>query len=1128
MRFPFPLLVALALAPALALGQATLPASPSPAAEKPKAPGQASRTARPAPTRVKPPTTLEVVVQDPRGQPVAGALVAIGTGRELMPRPHSGRTDAEGRVRLEKLPRPPWDVAIQARGLAPKRLERIDGTKPLRVRLEPGAVLTGTVRDGTTREPVAGASVWVSVRSGVAAQDTWDPDAGRVAARTDARGRFKLDGLGSGPATVNATAPGAGRAIRPNVLPGSAVELFLMPGATISGTVRDDAGKPVKGAVVRAMPEGFGPFLPPAERADAGGRFVIAGLEAGSYVLVAREGTRAPAVAAVRVEATGDAGADLTLAEGGFITGRLVDAGGKPVAGRVRLSSVDGTLLHVLLQDLVQTQAGTDGRFVLGPTPPGELVLKASAAGLAPRDVETASGNRTRGTDLGDVVLESGPVIRGVFQDRQGAGIPGATIRAFTRGPSLPAEAESDEAGAFVLAGLPAGTVDVTARAPGYASARQAVAVGTEDLVIALDAGGTVVGAVVDGKGQPVSGAMVRAAAETREMDAPPMGLTSDGDGRFSLYDVRPGRYVVDARAAGHPPGNVSGVRVSAGATTDVGTLRLRSGGVLQGTVTDSTNDPISGASVRVETDSFGPGLQTQTDGAGAFQIAGLSAGRVDVVAQHPAYAPARLSGVTIDTEGRPAEAAVVMTRGGRVEGVVRRRGGQPFSDGRVMVVSRREMRGFDPRSAQPIREDGSFVLEHVPPGPSWLSVLSADATRSGAFGGGFQTVIQRELEVVDGETTVVDVQTREVLLTGRVTRAGEPAAGLAITFTAAQGGYTMYSGAAAGTPSAAPGPQLLTGVTREDGSYELLVLEPGRYRAMRRTPDGVTSPLMSGNAPFIEVPDVPSHTADFTLGSARVAGIVVEQDSGKPIARAFVSFTAKATQGSGMSDAEGRFAIEAEPGDGKLRIRAEGFAPEERALSVGETGLDELRVELTRGLEIAGRVVDPTGRPVGDLQVLARSEADNSTSGFGRALPDGTFRVRGLGDGAYTVSAGSDRAGFGYQAGVLVGATDVRLTLHPASSLRVRVVDVNGQPVAKAMARIEKIGGTQAMFPGRTGGTTDQAGILELVAPEGLVTLFAQAEGRSGRAAVECRGGAPASAEVVLSETPAKGPPPR
>ena len=93
------------------------------------------------------------------------------------------------------------------------------------------------------------------------------------------------------------------------------------------------------------------------------------------------------------------------------------------------------------------------------------------------------------------------------------------------------------------------------------------------------------------------------------------------------------------------------------------------------------------------------------------------------------------------------------------------------------------------------------------------------------------------------------------------------------------------------------------------------------------------------------------------------------------------------------MSDAEGRFAVETEPGEGKLRIMAEGFAPDERTLSVVEPGLDDLRVEMSRGLEIAGRVVDAAGRPAGELQVLARERGRRQRQGFGRVLPDGTFR---------------------------------------------------------------------------------------------------------------------------------------
>jgi hypothetical protein len=164
----------------------------------------------------------------------------------------------------------------------------------------------------------------------------------------------------------------------------------------------------------------------------------------------------------------------------------------------------------------------------------------------------------------------------------------------------------------------------------------------------------------------------------------------------------------------------------------------------------------------------------------------------------------------------------------------------------------------------------------------------------------------------------------------------------------------------------------------------------------------------------------------------------------------------------------------------------------------------------MSRGLEIAGRVLDPSGRPLGDLEVWARGDG-SSTPSFARALPDGAFRLRGLADGAYTVSGGSEAAGFGYQAGVLAGATDVRLTLRPTSRVLVRVLDLEGKPVAKALARLETVGGALANFPGRTAGATDQSGSVELVAPEGAITLVAESENRAG---------SPASVDISLTES--------
>ena len=95
---------------------------------------------------------------------------------------------------------------------------------------------------------------------------------------------------------------------------------------------------------------------------------------------------------------------------------------------------------------------------------------------------------------------------------------------------------------------------------------------------------------------------------------------------------------------------------------------------------------------------------------------------------------------------------------------------------------------------------------------------------------------------------------------------------------------------------------------------------------AMRRAAEGVSTPLRDANRPpgqqgmTIDVPDVAVHTVDFTLGGAIVAGIVVDEDAGAPVPRAYVSFGGKAGFGSGEAGPDGRFRFDVEPGEGKLR----------------------------------------------------------------------------------------------------------------------------------------------------------------------------------------------------------------
>ncbi len=1082
---------------------------------------------RPAPKATpRPAPVLEGIVKGPDGKPIEGARVfyrdaAAGQG----PAP-SLRTDAEGRFRASLKSAQALPVRVEAKGFAARSFERVQPGSPLVVILDRGRTIEGLVRDAAG-QPVARAQV-VAKAEAPLGPSLWDAEANRLEATTNARGRYQLEGVGAGLYTLIARASGRGAARRPNVRAGSTVDLVLQPKASLGGIVQDGDGRPLAGALVRAEPDTFPGGGSDLGKTDANGQFELLGLEAGSYAVIARHPDFAPSVVSgVALEAAGHAETTLVLTPGFTVTGRVLGPGERPLAGEAVVQELSGHSAPRSLGELLRGEAGQDGRFRIERVPAGAFVLGVTARRFAGQRVEGAARGGESLVDVGDILLEPGLAIRGRLRMREGVPVAEAALHAFQGGMmrgGTPSQTRSEADGSFTLPGLSLGPYQLRVTAPGFAPLQTTVAAGAEGVDLVLERGGAITGVVVEEGDRPVDAYRITAnpAKPESQFSGETVKTVGSPDGRFVLEDLSTGDYVLQILAPDRAPATARGTVVAQRAT-DVGVIRLGRGGIIRGSVVEASGGPIVGATVRVQGPGYDPMqwmqlLTAETDPAGAFEIRGVPEGPKHVVATHPEYAGAAAQVEVVMARG-PADARLVLTEGGRVEGSARRRDGTPLSGLRVHAMSRSGgPTSWGVAPPQTITgPDGRFALEHVRPGPTTINLMSA----AGSGRPVSMSVQSKTVEVRDGETVSVDFLSREILVTGRVTQSGAPLAGIRIQLMGES--MSFMSSAAIGMGVAAPptGPQRLQGTTGEDGAFELIVDEPGKYRARIESQDGRRQyPMRS-----LEIPDVEAHSVELSFSGVPVSGIVVDKETQQPAPQVGVSiFPKKATKREeggairAMTGPDGRFELEADPGESRLFAHGEGYTQAQSEVTVDASGTSGLRVELERGLEIRGRIVDLRGRGLSGIDVFASS--DDKGMGMGRTLADGTFRVGGLAPTTYNLCTGDPLAGYAVQAGVRPGDSDVALTVRPAGTVRLVVKGPDGAPLAKAHAFVTKVDGGRVQVPFAGGrGPTDSSGVTQLSSPAGSVEIQVSAEKLSGTTQAVVGEGATVDVEVTLKE---------
>lgn len=296
-----------------------------------------------------------------------------------------------------------------------------------------------------------------------------------------------------------------------------------------------------------------------------------------------------------------------------WVTGRIVDAGGRPVGNvRVAVSETNGAALDT-------TSDVLDGSFTALLSPltaarnahaPAFTVI-AHRAHSAPAVVTAARTAHPGAIDLGDIVLPPGGAIRGVVLDESGVPNTTARVRLIAVGGPLrrldPAFAEGllsergvDADGGFAYEQLPEGAYCIEATAPCRARCRSArIAVAPTRSIevppLVLHTGHTLHGLVCDDAHIAVPFAdvdLVRADGDRRVMHT-----QSDAHGNFQFEHLGAGRHHLRVRCEQAQDWLVRDVLAEMGGALVV---QLPATTVLRGTVSDDGGMPVPRFVVRV------------------------------------------------------------------------------------------------------------------------------------------------------------------------------------------------------------------------------------------------------------------------------------------------------------------------------------------------------------------------------------------------------------------------------------------------------------------------------------------------------------------------------------------------
>lgn len=896
--------------------------------------------------------------------------------------------------------------------------------------------VVGVLRECVTERPLGGVSVFL--RAG-----TPGPGA-TLEAKTAEDGSFRFPEAANFDAWTLVASPPAPLA-EVEVAPVEVIEdrvtdlgvLHAAHGFAVPGIVLDEAGRPVEGALVRAVrakaKQAGMDFLrlirelprPHAsvDEAKTGpdGRFALKRLVPGTYEMEASaKGFRLTAERGVIVSpASSSREIRIVLGRGYALRGRVVRRTEGPIEGLRVVALLQPRGDREILEIFEKVATVTDER--------GEFVVEGLGAGThvvgveAPHEPHHLAVNvEVPRDDYLEIVIEGDCWLEGRVVDAAGEPVAAAQVYVtnFQGNSPLVAHAETGADGRYRITSLRSGPVQLfLVQAEGFGTyPEDFMAVlrgGQSELIlkpgpneknVSLGKGGIVRGRVVaQGTSDPVPGARVSLVSLAALFGGSRTG-TSDAEGRFEIVSV-----------------------------------------------------PMGGATLIVEKDGWvQPGMTPQTLVSSAMQA--VMGGKKED--------PGEGISISLSRPGEVVERTLEMARGGMLRGAVVAPGGTGVAGARVSVEFAstpggfmRQIMAFMPIGEPRVTGEGG-AFEIPAPAAGQKVVLVA---RAQGYLDGRSEPFDSKAEDVEG----LSVSLRQgATLAGKVSEpGGKPLEGAFVRYTPmAEGGD---GGRVWRLRSAKPHR------TGEDGAFRIENVETGRLALQFSHPSFVSVSREGIEAADGKVAEVSAELAAAGAVSGRVLGA-----DGKPFAGARIGANRVGPLPEGTdpyfrvpqdvaTGTDGAFTVGSlPPGRYRLVARADGAADSDPAET--ETGAAPVTLRLAAAYSIAGIVRTRQGTPLSNVQVQAYrvQGEERSHEGSANTNREGRFEVRDVPQGTYEVRAeagwgiGSSRPNLvpATVAGVAAGAQEVLIEVEEGLRIAGTVVKGDGTAVTEGWVNASRI----------------------------------------------------------------------